>query len=74
MGLVKRATVFARFAIGAISISLSEPTDLVFATTTPQPQAFQVFSQSFFVASHLYLKFAICGQNCQKQWAWLEIP
>ena len=35
MGLVKRATVFARFAIGAISISLSEPTDLVFATTTP---------------------------------------
>ena len=35
MGPVKRAAVFAQFAIGAIGIALSEPTDLIFATTTP---------------------------------------
>ncbi len=35
MGPIKRAAVFAKFAIGAIGVALSEPTDLVFATTTP---------------------------------------
>ena len=35
LGPVKRAAVFAQYAIGAIGIALSEPTDLIFATTTP---------------------------------------
>ena len=35
MGLIKRFTTFAKFALSAIGVALSEPADVVFASTTP---------------------------------------
>ncbi|MFN4287302.1 MAG: glycosyltransferase family 4 protein [Brevundimonas sp.] len=35
MGLLKRAGVFARYAIGAIEVALRERADVIFATSTP---------------------------------------
>ncbi|MBF9043581.1 glycosyltransferase [Rhodobacterales bacterium HKCCE4037] len=35
MGLMQRLAVFLKFAIGSVGVALREPTDLVFATTTP---------------------------------------
>lgn len=35
MGFVRRALVFAKFALGAIGVALREPADVIFATTTP---------------------------------------
>jgi len=35
MGLARRVEVFAKFAFGSIGVALREPTDVVFATTTP---------------------------------------
>lgn len=35
MGLARRAGVFARYAIGAIKVALSERADVIFATSTP---------------------------------------
>lgn len=35
MGLLKRAGVFARYALGAIRVALREPADVIFATSTP---------------------------------------
>tara|TARA_R110002124_G_scaffold281837_1_gene456537 strand:+ start:19933 stop:21153 length:1221 start_codon:yes stop_codon:yes gene_type:complete len=35
MGFVERIKVFSKFALGSIGVALSEPADIVFATTTP---------------------------------------
>jgi len=35
MGFAQRVGVFAKFALGSIGVALREPTDVVFATTTP---------------------------------------
>ena len=35
MGIAQRIGVFAKFALGSISVALREPADVVFATTTP---------------------------------------
>lgn len=35
MGFAQRLKVFAKFALGSISVALREPADVVFATTTP---------------------------------------
>ena len=35
MGFVQRLGVFLKFALGSIGVALREPTDVVFATTTP---------------------------------------
>lgn len=35
MGLAQRLVVFAKFALGSIGVALREPSDVIFATTTP---------------------------------------
>lgn len=35
MGIAQRLKVFAKFAVGSIGVALREPSDIVFATTTP---------------------------------------
>lgn len=68
LSFLKRVLIFLSFAFKSIRVALTEPYDVVFATTTPLTAGIPGIFANGYVVKPLYLRCVIYGQNYPKLW------